>query len=62
MVQLWVLNCGYSIVGTQNCGYMAWYNCGLMTPKKICVGIQNFKFACSKICGYLKVVGMCSQN
>ena len=33
-----------------------------MVPKKICVGIQNFKFACSKICGYLKVVGTCSQN
>ena len=26
-----------------------------MAPKKICVGIQNFKFACSKICGYLKL-------
>ena len=33
-----------------------------MAPKKICVGIQNFKFACTKICGYLKVVGTCSQN
>ena len=33
-----------------------------MAPKKICVGIQNFKFACSKICGYLKVVVTCSQN
>ena len=32
-----------------------------MAPKKICVGIQNFKFACSKICGYLNVVGTCSQ-
>ena len=28
-----------------------------MAPEKICVGIQNFKFACTKICGYLKVVG-----
>ena len=33
-----------------------------MAPKKICVGIQNFKFACTKTCGYLKVVGTCSQN
>ena len=33
-----------------------------MAPKKICVGIQNFKFACTKICGYLKVVGTGSQN
>ena len=33
-----------------------------MAPKKICVGIQNFKLACTKICGYLKVVGTCSQN
>ena len=33
-----------------------------MAPKKICVGIQNLKFACTKICGYLKVVGTCSQN
>ena len=32
-----------------------------MAPKKIYVGIQNFKFACTKICGYLKVVGTCSQ-
>ena len=23
-----------------------------MAPKKICVGIQNYKFACSKICGW----------
>ena len=41
------------IVSTQNCRYIV---------KKICVGIQNFKFACTKICGYLKVVGTCSQN
>ena len=33
-----------------------------MAPKKICVGIQNLKFACTKFCGYLKVVGTCSQN
>ena len=54
--KLWVLKMyGYlkmrvlKIVGTY-----------VMAPKKICVG--NFKFACSKICGYLKVVGTCSQN
>ena len=33
-----------------------------MAPKKICVGIQNLKFACTTICGYLIVVGTCSQN
>ena len=44
-------------MSTQNCGYIV-----DMAPKKICVGIQNLKFACTKICGYLKVVGTCSQN
>ena len=32
-----------------------------MAPKKICVGIQNLKFACTKICGYLNVVGTFSK-
>ena len=33
-----------------------------MARKKICVGIQSFKFTCTNMCGYLKVVGTCSQN
>ena len=33
-----------------------------MAPQKVCVGTQNFKFVCTKICGYSKFVGTCTQN
>ena len=33
-----------------------------MAPQKVCVGTQNFKFVCTKICGYSKFEGTCTQN
>ena len=44
------------IVGTQTCGYLVY---GF---SKFCGGTQNFKFVCTKICGYSKFVGTCTKN
>ena len=46
----------FKIEGTQNCGYLVYGS------SKFCVGTQNFKFSCTKICGYSKSVGTCTQN
>ena len=32
-----------------------------MASQKFCVGTQNFKFVCTKMCVYLKYVGTCTQ-
>ena len=65
---LGIKNCGFSklwvlkIYGYLKLWVLKTVGTKLMAPKKICVGIQNFKFACTKICGYLKFVGTCSKT
>ena len=65
-----IKNCGFSklrvqctqnvwvfkIVGTQNCRYL------VNGSTIFFVGTQNFKFVFTKICGYSKFVGTCTQN
>ena len=46
----------FKIVGTQN--YMYLVNGSTI----FCVGTQHFKFVFTKICGYSKFVGTCTQN
>ena len=33
-----------------------------MALQNFCVGTQNFKFVCTKMCVYFKFVGRCTQN